>query len=222
MTCWLPEQFQTVSLPPEPPAGKSSLDRLSCIRFGREAVFWGVMCTKKVTDTPCCAIRPGGLLESCASISDFCAPWAHVRKSFWFAGLARDRHDELPFTFAFPVPRHADRPLFEGEHMARKLLNRKELRDEAEAAERSAGGGATATKKSAKTGIKSPPRRKSRAKTAKEVRLKAFWGVFSQALNPVVLFEYNERTQADQRAKELSESRKSPHFVQLVKKVIEE
>jgi hypothetical protein len=106
--------------------------------------------------------------------------------------------------------------------MARKLLNRRELRDEAEAAERSAADDTAATKKTAKATPKTPPRRKSRAKVAKEVRLKAFWGVFSQSLNPVVLFEYNERTQADQRAKELSDSRKSPHFVQLVKKVIEE
>lgn len=102
--------------------------------------------------------------------------------------------------------------------MARKILNRKELREEAEAAERSDGEKKAAPKKAAKT----PARRKSRAKVAKEVRLKAFWGVFSQSLNPVTMFEYSERDQADKKAEQLSESRKSPHFVQLVKKVIEE
>lgn len=65
-------------------------------------------------------------------------------------------------------------------------------------------------------------RRKPRAKTPKEVRLKAFWGVFSQSLNPVAMFEHSQRKDAEKKAKELSESRKSPHFVQLVKKVIEE
>jgi hypothetical protein len=52
--------------------------------------------------------------------------------------------------------------------------------------------------------------------------LKAFWGVFSQSLTPVVMFEYSQRKEADQKAAELTESRKTPHFVQLVKKVIEE
>ena len=110
--------------------------------------------------------------------------------------------------------------------MARKVLNRKELRGEAEAAQRAANNGDAvaepATKTRAKTAVKTPVKRKPRTKVAKEVRLKAFWGVFSQSLNPVVLFEYSQRSQADAKAKDLSESKKSPHFVQLVKKIIEE
>jgi hypothetical protein len=97
--------------------------------------------------------------------------------------------------------------------MARKVVNRKELREEAEAAER------LGTKKKA---AKKKTTRKSRAKTPKEVRLKAFWGVFSQSLTPVAMFEYAQRKEADKKAKDLSESKKSPHFVQMVKKVIEE
>jgi hypothetical protein len=58
--------------------------------------------------------------------------------------------------------------------MARKVLNRKELREENDAAERD-----SKTKKKAvkgeEEGKKKPVKRKSRAKTAKEVRLKAFW-----------------------------------------------
>ena len=100
--------------------------------------------------------------------------------------------------------------------MARKVVNRKELREEAEAAERLG----TTKKKAVKK--KKATTRKSRAKTPKEVRLKAFWGVFSQSLTPVAMFEYAERKEADKKAKELSESKKSPHFVQIVKKVIEE
>ncbi len=64
--------------------------------------------------------------------------------------------------------------------------------------------------------------RKSRGKPAKEVRLKAFWGVFNQSLTSVAMFEYSQQKEARNKAQELSESRKSPHFVQLVKKVIEE
>jgi hypothetical protein len=98
--------------------------------------------------------------------------------------------------------------------MARKVVNRKELRRESEAAEQ-----AGIETKPAK---KAPAKRKSRAKTAKEVRLKAFWGVFNQSMKRVALFEYSERKQADKKAAELSASQKTPHFVQPVKEVIAE
>lgn len=108
--------------------------------------------------------------------------------------------------------------------MVRKILNRRELRDEADAAERQGADHETETGGTVTAPApKKPATRKSRPKAAaKEVRLKAYWGVFNQALNPVVMFEYNERDQAQQKAEELSQSRKSPHFVQLVKKVIDE
>jgi hypothetical protein len=98
--------------------------------------------------------------------------------------------------------------------MARKILNRKELRSENDAAEAKA-----ADKPAAK---KAPVKRKSRAKVVKEVRLKAFWGVFNQSLRRMSLFEYSQRAEADKKAADLTESQKSPHFVQLVKEVIEE
>ena len=97
--------------------------------------------------------------------------------------------------------------------MARKVVSRKEKRAEADAADKKA------TKKKA-TAKKKPAKRKSRAKTAKEVRLKAYWGVFNQSLKRVALFEYNERKKAEKKAEELSG--KSPHFVQPVKEAIEE
>jgi hypothetical protein len=100
--------------------------------------------------------------------------------------------------------------------MARKVLNRKELREESDAAERQ-----EVVKKTPKKAVKKA-KRKTRAKVAKEVRLKAFWGVFSQSLTPVVLFAYSEQKEAKEKADELSQTKKSPHFIQLVKKVIEE
>lgn len=101
--------------------------------------------------------------------------------------------------------------------MARKVVNRKELRAEAEAAERAGGEGgveATAVKKA-------PAKRKSRAKVVKEVRYKAYWGVFNQSLKRVALFEYSERKSAQKKAAELSTSQRTPHFVQPVKEAIE-
>jgi hypothetical protein len=99
--------------------------------------------------------------------------------------------------------------------MARKILNRKELRKENDTAEKSEVLGKEAPKKA-------PVKRKSRAKVAKEVRLKAFWGVFNQSMRRIAVFEFSQRPEADKKAAELSESQKTPHFVQLVKEVIEE
>jgi hypothetical protein len=101
--------------------------------------------------------------------------------------------------------------------MARKILNRKELRQETEAAERIDEGQEKEVKKA-----KAPAKRKSRAKVAKEVRLKAFWGIFNQSLKQITLFEYSDRKQAEKRAEELSQSQKTPHFVRLVKEVIQD
>jgi hypothetical protein len=70
---------------------------------------------------------------------------------------------------------------------------------------------------------KSPIEKKKpvkRARGPKEVRLKAFWGVFNQTMRRVALFEFNERKKADQKAEELTKSGKSPHFVQPVKEQI--
>jgi hypothetical protein len=98
--------------------------------------------------------------------------------------------------------------------MARKVLNRLALREEAEQAVRAEGGEAKPAKK--------PAARKSRKKDAGEVRVKLFWGVFNQSLKRVALYEYSQRKQADKKAQELSQAGKSPHFVQKVKETIQE
>ena len=82
---------------------------------------------------------------------------------------------------------------------------------------------ATAKKKETTKKAEKKPKAKraSRKKVVAEVRLKAYWGVFNQSLKRVALYEYNQRRQADKRAVELTEKSSSPHFVQLVKEVIE-
>jgi len=99
--------------------------------------------------------------------------------------------------------------------MARKIVNRKELRAEAEAAEKIQAEKKTAPKK------KAAPR-PSRAKAVVEVRMKLFWGVFNQSLKRVALYEFSEKDEADKKAEELSKSGKTPHFVQKVKEAIEQ
>ena len=117
--------------------------------------------------------------------------------------------------------------------MARKILNRKELRAAGEAAEAAEaaedaddvdsddGGddedGAPKKKAAKKAAPKRATARKSRAKTAKEVRRKAFWGIFNQTGKRVHLFEYSERKHADKQAGEMSVTKKTPHYVAIVK-----
>ena len=101
--------------------------------------------------------------------------------------------------------------------MAQKAVSRKTKRAEADAA-----GKKKKATKVAKGTKKTPAKRKSRARSAKEIRLKAFWGVFNQSLKRVALFEYSEKRKAEKMAKELTSSGKSPHFVQPVKEVVQE
>lgn len=95
--------------------------------------------------------------------------------------------------------------------MARKVVSRKAKAAEAEAAEKQA----TAKKKKA---AKKATKRKK--KTAADVRLRLYWGVFSQNLKRVAVFEFDQKKEAEKRATELSKGGKSPHFVQKVKEEI--
>ena len=97
--------------------------------------------------------------------------------------------------------------------MARKVVSRKELRAEAEAAEEAP--------KKAKKAAKKTTRKKKAKKDAAEIRLKAFWGVFSQSLKRVAVFDYSQRKAADKKVAELNAKGKTPHFVQLVKEAID-
>lgn len=113
--------------------------------------------------------------------------------------------------------------------MARKTVNRKALRAEVEAAEAQ---GKTAKKtkaggekkKAAEKAPKVPKEKKpaakktTRKKAAKETRMKAYWGVFNQAMKKLVTFEYADKRAAEKKATELGPN----HFVQLLKEPISE
>ena len=108
--------------------------------------------------------------------------------------------------------------------MARKIVNRKELRAQSDAAE--ARGKAKKAEKPAKEkkekAVKEPkkaaPKKPSRKKTVKEARMKAYWGVFSPAMKRLAMFEYADKKAADKKAAELGPT----HFIQLVKEAIVE
>jgi hypothetical protein len=110
--------------------------------------------------------------------------------------------------------------------MARKVVNRKELRAQAEAAE-ARGKTKKAAKekpakekkeKAAKEPKKAAAKKPSRKKVAKVSRMKAYWGVFNPAMKRLAMFEYADKKAAEKKATELGAN----HFIQLIKEAIAE
>lgn len=116
--------------------------------------------------------------------------------------------------------------------MARKVVNRKELRAQSDAAEArsktKAGSKEKAAKekapkeKKAKEPKKAGEKKPSRKKVAKEARMKAYWGVFNSGMKRLALFEYADKKAAEKKVQELIGSSRAHHFVQLVKEAISE
>ncbi|MFM8708531.1 MAG: hypothetical protein ACKOHK_10740 [Planctomycetia bacterium] len=114
--------------------------------------------------------------------------------------------------------------------MARKVVNRKELRAQSDAAEaREKTGKKVAKEKTVKAKKEKAPKdptkaakKPSRKKAAKEARMKAYWGVYNQAMKRLALFEYADRKAAEKKAADLVASSRASHFIQLVKEAITE
>jgi len=108
--------------------------------------------------------------------------------------------------------------------MARKILNRKALRDEVEAAEEasmveeneeleedSEDGDSDEEGSKPKKKAKAP-KRKSKAKEPAPTRMKLCWGVYN-ANKRVALYEFNQRKHAEAKAAELNAKGKAEHYV---------
>ena len=68
-----------------------------------------------------------------------------------------------------------------------------------------------ARKKSAKTAA---------AEAASQVVLKAYWGVFNPQMVQIAQYEYFQQEEAQKAADDLTEKKKTPHFIQLIKKIV--
>jgi hypothetical protein len=107
--------------------------------------------------------------------------------------------------------------------MARKVVNRKVLRAENDAAEaQAAAAGEGGKKTKAKAEKKTPVKRKSRSKTAEPERRKLYWGVFNQSAKRIALFDFSQKKAAEAKAGELTAGGKNQHFVMKVKEAITE
>ena len=102
------------------------------------------------------------------------------------------------------------------------------MRAEVEAAEAQGETAKKATKPKKEKVAKEPKPKKvaakktTRRKVAKESRMKAYWGVFTQGWKRVAMFEYADKKSAEKKAADLVASSRAHHFVQLVKEPISE
>ena len=90
--------------------------------------------------------------------------------------------------------------------------------DEEEAGEEEEEG--VAAKKKKVAAPKAKP--KSRARTAKVVRMRVVWGVFNNSNQQVASYEYPRKQDAEAHAAKLTADKKSTHFVQPFKEPMEE
>ena len=105
--------------------------------------------------------------------------------------------------------------------MAGRILNRRELREQADQAARTeptiqdGGLGEMPSKKKAKA----PAAAKVRKSRVKKVppRMCARWGVFDGGMKQVAIFDYNQRAAADEKLADLLAKKKGTHFMQIVK-----
>ena len=76
----------------------------------------------------------------------------------------------------------------------------------------------------AKVKVKAVPvvKPKSRSRAAKIVRMRQIWGVFDNSQRMVATYPYAKRDDAEAHASKLIADKKSTHFVQPVREVIEE
>ena len=120
--------------------------------------------------------------------------------------------------------------------MARRILNRKDLRADFEAAERRKSedevegeeetgeaeeGDEGAPKKKKKVVKEAKPKR---TRTVKQARMKVVWGVFNNSNQRVATFDYPKRKEADEHAAKLGAAKNPPQsfYVQPIKEPIED
>lgn len=115
--------------------------------------------------------------------------------------------------------------------MAGRILNRRELRRQADQAEQTGTDAPDAPDAAADA---APPEKKAKAKAAKAPRAKkprkpktpprmfARWCVYDGGMKQVAIFDYNQRAAADEKLADLLAKKKGIHFVQMVKEPMAE
>ncbi len=110
--------------------------------------------------------------------------------------------------------------------MGKRTKNIRELREQAEAAEKqgktAAGEGAVGDKKKVKEPKKKAAAKPKRSKVKVIVRKRMLWGVFSSSLKEEGRFPYADKDAAEARAADLAARHKRTYFVQPIKEPLPE
>jgi hypothetical protein len=69
---------------------------------------------------------------------------------------------------------------------------------------------------------KAPPKARKPRKPKAPPRMRARWGVFDASMKQVAIFDYNQRTAAEEKAKELAAKKNGTFFLQMIKEPIPE
>ncbi len=78
----------------------------------------------------------------------------------------------------------------------------------------------SAETKPKKPAVKRTRRTKAEAGDASAPVMKAYWGVFNPTMVQIAQYDYAEEAEAQKVAADMTEKKKAPHFVQLIKKVV--
>jgi hypothetical protein len=113
--------------------------------------------------------------------------------------------------------------------MAGRILNRRELRRQADVAEQTAPPetgeappeGDDKPKKAAKPKAAAKPRA-PRKKKKESARLCARWGVFDNSMKQVAIFDFNQKAEAERKAADLAAKKNASFFLQIVKEAMPE
>ena len=111
--------------------------------------------------------------------------------------------------------------------MAKRVLNRRQLRDDADAAakaeattpttETAADDAPVKKKASPRKKAAAGPRPKRAAKKKDPVRMRARWAVFDGGMKQIAVFDYSNRDAADQKLSDMNAKKSGGYFLQLVK-----
>src|SRR5438128_783877 len=112
--------------------------------------------------------------------------------------------------------------------MAGRILNRRELRAQADREEQP-----EAVASDTAVAVVSPPKKaRAKAPAAPKIRkprkqkapprLRARWALFDGTMKQVAIFDYNQRAAADEKLADLLAKKKGSHFMQIVKEVMPE
>jgi hypothetical protein len=111
--------------------------------------------------------------------------------------------------------------------MAKRTLNRHQLRREAEEAERAeplpeADEAPVEADEEEKVKAPAKPKAKRPSKKKAPARMRARWGVFDGGMKRVAVFDYNQRDAADAKVSSLNAAKPGQFFLQIVKEPMPE